>query len=393
MKKRQLIIVSVALAILLGAFWLGGILGSMKEPPKVKPPVELKKFVKTEEVKYGEIPTKVLAYGRVKTSESLDLIAEVSGKMYSAGIPLKEGQRFRRGDVLYKIDDDEAKLSLQSQKSNFLKELAAILPDLKVDYPESYEAWKNYFSSIDLNNSLPEIPKYKSDKEKTFLATKNIYSSYYTIKREEINLKKYVYRAPFNGITSQVMLQSGSFVNPGNKIATILRSDKLELKVDVSVDDINWISLNTEATIVDDNGIEWNGKVARIGEFVNENTQAIDVFIDIKPDKNKKMYDGEYLKSIIPGRVIKSGMEVPRNAVFDGNKVFILQDSLLKIKEIEIHKLNPESIVFSGLPEGSDLVMEPLINAHNNMKAFKLNPKKDLDIERKDDNSQLVNAN
>ncbi|MEQ8242664.1 HlyD family efflux transporter periplasmic adaptor subunit [Fulvivirga sp.] len=390
MKLRQVIIVGIGLTILFGSFILSGVLSSMKEPPEVKTPEEIKKYVKTEKVKYTSIPTEVMAFGRVKTAESLDLIAEVSGRMNANSIPLKEGQRFNKGALLYKIDDREARLNLQSQKSNFLKELAAILPDIKIDFSDNYEAWSKYFSAIDINKPLPELPEYKNDKEKTFLATKNIFSSFYTIKSAEVNLNKYSFYAPFGGVISMVDLQSGSFVNPGNKIGTILRSDKLEMKVDVSVSDIDWVELGSQAQVVTESGRVWEGKVARIGEFVNQNTQSIDVFIAINSDKDRKIYDGEYLRSIIPGREVKSGMLVPRNAIFDGNKVFVLQDSLLKVEEIQIHKLNAESVVFSGLQEGSELVIEPLINAHNNMKAFKLEEKEDIDIEQKSSDVKLV---
>lgn len=390
MKLRQVIIVGIGLTILFGSFILSGVLSSMKEPPEVKTPEEVKKYVKTEKVKYSSIPTEVMAFGRVKTAESLDLIAEVSGRMNAFSTPLKEGQRFNRGALLYKIDDREARLNLQSQKSNFLKELAAILPDIKIDFNENYDAWSKYFSAIDINEPLPELPQYKNDKEKTFLATKNIFSTYYTIKSAEVNLRKYSFYAPFGGVISVVNLQSGSFVNPGNKIGTILRSDKLEMKVDVSVSDIDWVELGSQAQVVTESGKVWEGKVARIGEFVNQNTQSIDVFIAINSDKDNKIYDGEYLRSIIPGREVQSGMLVPRNAIFDGNKVFVLQDSLLKVEEINIHKLNAESVVFSGLKEGTDLVVEPLINAHNNMRAYKLEEKEDINIEQKSSDVKLV---
>jgi len=68
-------------------------------------------------------------------------------------------------------------------------------------------------------------------------------------------------------------------------------------------------------------------------------------------------------------------MEIPRNAIFNGTQVFVVADTLLKVRDIQIHKINPQSVVFSGLGEGEDLVVEPLINAHNNMRVWKLSEK------------------
>ena len=185
-------------------------------------------------------------------------------------------------------------------------------------------------------------------------------------------------------------MQSGSFVNPGNKIGTVLRSDRLELKVDVGVADIDWVEMGSEAEVVTEAGSSWSGTVERVGEFVNQNTQSIDVYIALNQKRDQKLYDGEYLESTIPGKIIENGMVMPRNAIFEGNKVFILQDSVLKVKEINILKVNPETAVFHGLAENTELVVEPLINAHNNMRAYKLEEKGDIDIENKESKAQLV---
>ncbi|ELR73853.1 secretion protein HlyD, putative [Fulvivirga imtechensis AK7] len=390
MNIRQIVIVGVGIVVLVGSFVLSGILGSMKEPPQVKAPVEIKKYVKTKPVDYDPIATEVTAFGRVRTAESLDMIAEVSGRMFEGAVTLKEGQRFTKGTLLYRIDDTEAKFNLQSQKSTFLKDLAAILPDMKIDFNDNYSVWESYFGSVRMDEPLPELPEYKSNKEKTFLATKNIFSSYYSIKSQEANLRKFRFYAPFNGTISVVNLQSGSYVNPGSNIGKLLRSDKLEIKVDVATSDIDWIELGSPATVVSENGDEWTGRVTRIGEFVNQQTQSIDVFVAIQPG-NRRIYDGEYLKARIPGKTVDNGMIIPRNAIFNGNEVFVLQDSTLKVRQIQVHKLNPETVIFSGLQEQENVVVEPLINAHNNMRAFKLEQKeKEIDLEKKESSNTLV---
>lgn len=392
MNKRQIIIVLIGIGILVGSIALSSILSGMKDPPKKQPPKEFKKYVKTAPVIYGDVNTWIAAYGRVSSAQSLDMIAEVPGRMIEGSVRLKEGQSFRKGTLLYKIDDIEAKLNLNAQKSNFLRDLAGILPDLKIDFSESYEGWSQYFESIDIERSLPELPKHRSNKEKTFLATKNIFSSYYTIKSAEVNLKKYHFYAPFNGSISQVNLQSGSYVNPGSNIAKLVQSNNLEIKVDVALKDISWVQKGSPVKMTTDNSISsWNGRITRIGEVVNQTTQSIDVYVTIEPGGDP-IYDGIYLQAQIPGLQVKNAMVIPRNAIFNGNEVFVLEDTVLKVKEINIHKLNPDNAIFSGLVEGADMIVEPLINAHNNMRVYKLDERKDFDVEAKDDpNAALVN--
>lgn len=388
MKKRQLIIVGASLLLILGSVALQKLFGGMKEEPEKKEIPVAKKYVKTQKVAYTDVPTFVIAHGRVETSDNLDLIAEKQGRMYQGAVRLKEGKRFKRGDLLFKIDDREARLNLQSQKSNLLKDLAAILPDFKVDFPDSYQKWNAYFESIDLNKNLPNLPELSSNKEKTYLATKNIFSSFYSIKSSEEALTKYKLYAPFNGIISEVLLQSGSYVGPGSKIAKIHRTDSYEIKVAVETGDINWIQKGMQVQLGIENSDErWLGKVLRIGELVNVNTQSIDVYIAL--DRNEKgVYHGMYLRSVIPGEAIKSAMEIPRGAVFNSNLTYIVQDSILVEKQVNVLRTNTETVVINGLLPGDDLVYEPLINAHNGMKVYKLSDKessdKDINLETKE---------
>ncbi len=372
MNKRKIIVALSAVAVLAVMVVGGSLLGEMKEEPEKKAAVQAKKYVRTTTVVYSDLKIEVETFGRVKTEESLELIPEVAGKMSQGRVPLKAGQRFKKGDLLFKIDNTEARLTLFSKKSNFLKDLAATLPDFKLDFKESYQTWLDYFNSIEIDNSIPELPSPKNSKEKTYLATKNIFSSYYSIKSDEARLRKYAYYAPFNGSITEVTLQNGSFVNPGNKIGKIIQTDKHEIKVSVDPADISWVDIGSEVTVFSEGEDKnWTGTVSRISDVINPNTQSIDVYVKIKKGE-QSIYEGYYLKAKIPGRVVENSMEIPRNAVFNTNEVFVLKDSTLKVRQIKVHKINQQTIVMTGLQEGAQLVVEPLINAHNNMKAFNL---------------------
>jgi len=369
MKTRQIVTVVLVVGIIGGSIGLMGLFSGMKELPKQKPVVENTKQVRTQKVIYSEVATEIEGFGRTSSSLPVDVIAEVKGSIQKGNIPLKEGQKFNKGDLLLKIDDTEARLRLKSKKSTFMKKIATILPDFKMDFPESFEAWQQYFENIDLDKPLQALPQYKNNKEKTYLATKDIFTDFYDIRSEEFNLSKHHIYAPFSGTITEVSLYPGTFVNMGSKVAKIIESNNLELKVAIPVEDIDWIKIGKTIDITNKNATKkWKGKVQRIGDFVNENTQAIDVFVQLYP-KQEKVYEGMYLKAEMPGETISKGMEIPRNAIFNNAQVYTVKDSLLKVQNVTIHKINSETVVFSGLEEGSEVVVEPLINAYNNMKV------------------------
>ena len=59
---------------------------------------------------------------------------------------------------------------------------------------------------------------------------------------------------------------------------------------------------------------------------------------------------------------VDSVMEIKRNAVFNSNEVFIIEEGHLQKRMIDIVKINEQTLLFRGLPEGTIVVNQPLIN-------------------------------
>ena len=356
------------MGILFISIALSMLFSSQKEAPKIRKPVVKIKYVKTKGVEYKPVKTYVVAYGRVETAQLLDLLSEVSGRMFEGEIPLEEGEFFTKGTLLFYVDDRESALNLKAQKSNFLKDLASILPDLQLDYRNNYSVWENYFNSLNIDKKFPKLPLTVSLKEKIFLSTKGIYSSFYTIKSAEIKVQKHKYYAPFDGSISEMLIESGSFVNSGTRIGRIIQTGVYELKVSVSSRDIAWIQKYAPVVISSEETQKaWKGEVVRMSDFVDQNTQSVNVFISIFPNQDK-IYDGQFLQASIPAQIVEHGMVIPRSALYNGNEIFAVEnDTLLKVKQVNVVRLTEEDVIFDGLKAGSDVVVEPLISAYNNM--------------------------
>lgn len=385
MKTRQIVVVLTVLAIIGGSAGIMQLLSTFKEEPKQEKKEKIVKYVKTEPVNYKDVNTQIVTYGRVETTMPLAVIAEGQGRMLTGSIPLKQGQKFRKGQVLFKVDDSEPRFRLQADKASFMKDVASILPTFKIDFPDSYPVWQSFFNNIDVAKKLPALPQHKSTKEKTFLATKNIFTNYYRIKSTETNLGKYVYYAPFSGSITEVSLHIGSFVNPGTRVAKISQSKSLELNIAVNPQDIQWVKKGSKVNIDTEDGMrQWTGEVVRISDVINKNTQSLDVYVKINASSDHPVYDGMYLRATIPGIQVNDALAFPRNALLDNSMVYVVKDDVLKLKEVKVHKITNETAIISGVTEGEDIVVEPLINAYENM------PVKRLDDANQSNNTMTV---
>jgi multidrug efflux pump subunit AcrA (membrane-fusion protein) len=368
MNRKVVIVVSVALILALSYAGMEGLKSLKKQPQK---DINRKKvpFVKVEQVNYQAIATPIVEHGRLLSNLEVNLSSEVPGRIVEVGVPLKVGQRFKKGDLLLQIYDKDAQMDLQAQKSKFLNKLAQSLPDIRIDYTDRFDAWMGFFNAIKLNKDLPALPEMKSGKEKVFLASRNILGDYYAIKSSEVKLSKYRIYAPFSGSYVQVNTQIGAVAGMGSKLASLIESSKLELQVPIESEDIKWLRIGDQVDVLNSNGVKVaSGKLLRKSEFVDEGTQSIAVFVGLKTNSNE-LYQGQYLTAKFNGKLIDNVMEIPRNAVFRSNRVFVVENNMLKEKQINVLKRNENTLIFNGLSEGEFLVTTVPVKGAENMKV------------------------
>lgn len=369
MQKRQVFIsiILIGIVVLIG---IGGskFFASMKKETPIRTPREIPKYVKAEPVIYGTHKTSIIATGRVTTSQPVSVIAEVQGKILPGQVPLKSGQQFSKGQLLFKMYDTDARLTLHARKSSFLNRLALILPDIKLDFKDNFEAWNTYFLNFEIEKPIKPLPDFGSVQEKTFIAGKNILTDYYNILSDEEKLKKYAVYAPYSGTFSKVYLEVGSAVNPGTRIAEIVKTGHLDLVVPVERKDIEFFSIGSGVQIKGNTGEGlWQGSVTRISEVINPQTQSFDVFISINSDLKLPVFDGMYMTAHINGKSINQVMEVSRRAIYDNERVYLVKSGKLKTAEINILFTSKETALINGLKEGDTIVIESLANVTENM--------------------------
>lgn len=360
--RRIVIVISVIFIIGL-AYGLMRFLEAQKEAPPVRRSVESRRYVKFEPIKYTSILSEVKGLGRLASVAEVDIIAEASGRIEPGKVSLKKGADFAKGDILFVVYPDEAKLALKARKSQYQNTLAGILPDLKIDFPESEEGFRAFFSSIAVDKPLPPLPEIADDQLKIFLASRNVISEYYNIQGDELKLKRRTVRAPFNGSYKEVYLETGAYTNTGGRVASAIQTDQMELEVPLNRADAAWVNIGDPVEIRSENrALSWKGKVIRKSHYVDENTQSQELFIKIPYKRDKPLLVGEYLEASFPIHPIEGVMEIPRNSVFNSDEVFIINNGRLAKREINIIKVNERTLIFNGLPDGDSVVVQQLIN-------------------------------
>lgn len=321
--------------------------GIESEPDEASPEVNVTRY------QPGDIIAEIGVTGRIRQIDKIDLFSEVQGRLLSSTKPFRTGFRFSKGDTLVNIDDTEAKLNLNAQRSRFLTTITSTLSSIKLDFPDAYDDWRRYAEQFDPETTMPELPPSDNLQLKFFLTSREIFNQYYSIRSTENRLDKFIIVTPFDGELRQANATPGTLIQPGVKLGEFT-GDRYELETFVSLKDLPFIKPGDRVTlrsaIIDH---DWTGTISRIGSSVDPNTQAFPVFIEIEDPSLK---DGLYLEGTVEGQTIENAVEIPRSLLTRNNTVLVAKDGVATHKEVDPQQFKQNSVIVSGLSADDELI-------------------------------------
>jgi membrane fusion protein, multidrug efflux system len=319
------------------------------------------KSVSVIKVANSDLRSEINSSGRVVSLNNIRISSEVSGQL-QGGSSIKKGRKFRKGSVLFKVKNTDVKLLADAKKSQFMNLISSNLADIKLDFPQEYSKWDEFFNSITLNSPIGVLPETTTSKEKNFIISRRIVSEYLSVKSDEERLKKYTVRATFDGSITKSYTDIGANVNMGSAVVDVIRNGKMEVELTVNTSEIELIQIGNLVSFTD--GItNFKGKVIRKGSFVNENTQNISVFAEIN-STTELLYNGMYLNAIITSNAISDVCKIPRRAISSNNRIFIVnEENKLETKTLKIVSKQGNNVIADNLQDNTLVVSEPLIDS------------------------------
>lgn len=366
MKKTKLLYTGLSIAVIIIALIFSSHLITAKpEPLKDNDKVNAV-YVKADKVNFVATTSDMTYRGRITAFDNVSLAAEVQGKLMPSNVRFKAGESFAKNDILVRIYSEDVEASLKSGKSSLLQTISKMLPDLKVDYPNEYEKWSAFFNGIDVETRLPTLPKINSTKEKVFLAANNVLANYYTLQQQEINLKRYTIYAPFNGSFKTVNKEIGAIASPGAELATIIRSDKLEVVVPVFPNDLQWLKKGDKVSMANNKNTTQTATISRISSFVDEATQSVNIYLTYQANGDNSYLQGQYVDVVFKGSTV-TGFEIPREALVDNSYVYELCDKKLSKIHVDVLRQLNDTYIISGISDEKTIVTESLATINNNV--------------------------
>ncbi len=336
--------------------------------PKIKPqkPPKLIPLVRVKKVHYAPYKVILELDGRVRALKKISIVPQVSGKIVYVSPHLREGGSFKKGELLFKIEDRDYVLALCSAEAQ-VKKIESDLETLQAKAQQAIEEWHlvRHTPPPPLVSKEPEIRALKAQLE----------AAKAQLEKAKLNLARTKIYAPFDGRTLKKSVDIGQYVAPPQVLAEIYSTREMEVVSYASPEDLKWIKPQEKVNIVSDTTPEEvKGVVKGWGGKIDEKTGLVPIIIEINPEDGGKLLPEDYVRVFIYGPVLKKAISLPLNAIHQekGNQVVwvVDQNNRLKFKKVKIAFIKKdEAVVTQGLKNGDKVIISSLSIVSEGMKV------------------------
>ncbi|MEM6930509.1 MAG: HlyD family efflux transporter periplasmic adaptor subunit, partial [Myxococcota bacterium] len=188
--------------------------------------------------------------------------------------------------------------------------------------------------------------------------------------------------APFNAMILDESIDRGQVVGPTSRVATLIGTDEVWVTVSIPVeqlpsvvlpdDEVSGSRARVEQRLGGTTSVVRSGSVARLLGQLDPQTRTAQLLVAVpNPLEGHDeahgapivpLLPGAYVDVVLEGRVLEEVFRVPRTAVEEGNKVWVVEtEGTLASRRVRVGWRDASDVVVTeGLDEGTHLVVSPL---------------------------------
>ena len=358
-KYSPLIIISVSIIIFI-------LMIRLRPEAKFEEPKIIPQLVETMVAYPSEVGAKISSQGTIRPEHEIFVTSELSGKVTWVSKNFLDGAGFKIGDTLMKIEKRDYELALISTESSLFQARLALEREEAEANLASIE-WKRVgkgdASSLTLRE--PQLAQARA-----VLAAAE--AAYEQSKR---NLERTSIIAPFDGRVRKKMVDLGTNLIPGSRLADIYATASFEVRLPIADKDIPFIGIPLDGTSIDPanrpevrlstsyGGDELNtkGSIVRSQSEINPKTRMISVIATIPiSNDNSGFKVGMFVNAEINGLSFPGVTVVPRSAVKD-NMIWVVIDEKLRRKSVEVIRFEKDfAFISDGLNKNDRILITRL---------------------------------
>ena len=312
----------------------------------------------------------------IQPTEVVELSSSVSGIIGT--IDVDRSDPVEKDQVVAQLQSDveQAQVELSRQRAGFDGEIVSKRASLAFAKRKQQRTQKLF--------NKKAVPFHVLDEAKTdaVLAATELRNAEQNKRMAELELERTHIVAPFAGRVLRKLADLGQVVSPNTQLAEIYATDVVEIRLPIRNRDLPFIDLpesyrfgnvshkvGGQVQIHSDLGGEesWDATLIRTEGAIDETARQLHVIAQIEDPFGRGNEDhaplkiGQYVTARLEGKTIPGALVIPNNTIYQGTYVYIVEDEILRRRNIEIAWQNDaEAVVGAGLRPGDLLVTTAL---------------------------------
>ncbi|MEQ8557446.1 MAG: efflux RND transporter periplasmic adaptor subunit [Henriciella sp.] len=290
-------------------------------------------YVETAAVESAGDSYQVTAPGRLQARETLQLVGEVSGKVTGINPDLELGGRVTRGETLVQIDDGDIRDDIAQAKAQLSTAEARL---------------EQALAERDRQQRLAEIGAApEKAAEQAVAAFEDAQASVDQAEAQlavaRRRLEKASITAPFDAIVTDENVSLGTFVSPGQSLATLISAGAGEIRASLPAEDVNAVRTALRAAgderlavraIPNSSSLSskpLEGYLAEFSPVIDQQSRTatiIAVFPDaFTPENEGDVFTDDFMDLVIQGVSEAPIWRIPAGAIRQDSFVWVVDES------------------------------------------------------------------
>lgn len=324
--------------------------------------------------------------GTVRSVREITLLAEVAGRITWVSNRLVTGGRFRKGEVLLRIDSTDYANAVAMTEAEVIQRRFALVTT-EEEMVLAREEWERLEARLGARQS-PDTTALgnlalKEPHQKAAAAL--LRSAEARLANARARLERTQVRAPFNGLVHAKTADLGQYVGPGQALATFYGTDTVEILVPLSSHDAALLGdvwrnsrPRAQATVTADYGGRthaWEGYVHRTEGALDQSTRTLGVVVRVNrpyatTENRPPLWVGTFVSVQLEGMALDTYWSLPREALREGNMAWVVRSGRLRMVPVQpIQEVENTVYVTEGVTEDDTVVTSALLVATDSMQV------------------------
>lgn len=364
-----------AAAIVVAGLLVTVILVKTASRPERQVPPPSRPVVMVHEVEVDQEPVRVRGFGSVKAKRSVELVAEVRGRVVMVSPRLEPGAYVSAGEALLRLDDTDYALAAAQARAN-VAQAEVTLAQAQEEVQVARREWEQLGGAAGGAGAAGEPGPLVLRLPQLNLARAGLEAARAALHQAEVNLSRCTLAAPFDGRVRHADLDVGDFVAAGAAIGSVYATDLAEVTVPVADADLAWIAIGRQGDSVLPVEVRaefagarhtWPGRAVRLGGAVDARSRQVPVIVEI-PDPYRgdegrpALTEGMFVEVLFSTPPPAGAVVIPRSALRPDDIVWVVDaEGKLSLRKVTVARADIEqTVITDGLSVGERVCVSAL---------------------------------